>query len=47
LEDLTREVTRREKLISLERSIDEARRLGDREAEKSLLSEFVRVSSEK
>jgi DNA primase len=47
LEDLTREVTRREKLISLERSIDEARRLGDREAEKSLLAEFVKVSSEK
>jgi DNA primase len=47
LKDLTGEVTRREKLISLERSIDEARRLGNREAEKSLLAEFVRVSSEK
>lgn len=47
LEDLTREVTRREKLVSLERAIDAARKLGDREAEKGLLAEFVKVSSEK
>lgn len=47
LEDLTREVTRREKLIALERSIREARERGDREAEKSLLQEFVGISAEK
>ncbi len=47
LEDLTREVTRREKLVSLERAIYAARKLGDREAEKGLLAEFVKVSSEK
>jgi DNA primase len=47
LEDLTREVTRREKLIALEHAIASAREKGDRDTEKSLLAEFVKVSAEK
>lgn len=47
LDDLHQEVTRREKLISLEQAIGEARQNNDKELEKKLLSEFVAVSSGK
>lgn len=44
LVDLHSEVTRREKLIALEKSLDEARAQKDRVLEKKLLAEFVNVS---
>ena len=44
LVDLHSEVTRREKLIALEKSLDEARTQKDRVLEKKLLAEFVSVS---
>lgn len=44
LVDLHSEVTRREKLIALEKSLDEARAQKDRVLEKKLLAEFVSVS---
>ena len=47
LDDLTGEVTKRERLIALERSIREARDRGDRDEEKRLLGEFAGISGEK
>lgn len=47
MEDLRTEVTKREKMIDLERAIREAREQGDKELEKKLLTEFVETSSKK
>ncbi len=44
LSDLYTEVTKREKLISLEKALDEARAKNDKELEKRILTEFVAVS---
>lgn len=44
LADLYTEVTKREKLISLEKALDEARAKNDKELEKRILTEFVAVS---
>ncbi len=44
LRDLHSEVTKRERLLSLEKALDEARNAKDRELEKKLLAEFVLVS---
>jgi DNA primase len=44
LSDLYTEVTKREKLISLEKALDEARAKNDKELEKRILTEFVVVS---
>ena len=44
LADLHTEVTQKEKLISLEKALDDARAKKDKELEKKLLAEFVAVS---
>lgn len=46
-EDLRIEITKREKLLSLERMIDEARTHKDREREKQLVAEFTAISLDK
>lgn len=45
LADLYTEVTKREKLLSLEKALDEAREKNDKKREQELLAEFVLVSS--
>ena len=44
LADLHIEVTKREKLLSLEKALDEARAKKDKELERRILQEFVAVS---
>lgn len=44
IEDLHMEITRREKLLSLQKAIEEARRENNKEREKELLTEFVTIS---
>jgi hypothetical protein len=45
LADLYMEVTKREKLLSLEKALDQARANQDKALEQKLLAEFVAVSS--
>jgi len=47
LEDLRREINKREKLIALERALEEARKKNDKELEKKLLSQFTELSLDK
>lgn len=47
LSDLKQEITRREKLISLERDLGEAREKKDKELEKKLLAQFTEISLDK
>jgi len=45
--EIKREITKREKLILLERALDEARKKSDKELEKKLLAEFTAISLDK
>lgn len=47
LEDLKREITKREKLIALERALREAREKNDTALEKKLLAQFTEISLDK